>query len=122
MLLEPQGHTHEEQIAWRVQGFLIRAAVQAGKPIPALPGVETLAEDLKLLVERQAAETRLALLMEILSSKSAEQARGMLLSNMAAEQRKKIDACNQMLKGEAMNELQREGGEDNSSFYPPKKT
>jgi hypothetical protein len=115
----PKGKTHEEQIAWRVQGFVIRFNVRGEKhgPMPRLPSVEQFTSDLKLLIERQHAETRLELLMQLASGAAAEQARGMLISKMAQEERREIDRCNRLLKSE--NEIEREGDDDNSTFYPP---
>jgi hypothetical protein len=123
----PEGETHEEQIARRVQRLVIRANVEANARImPRIPGVEKLAEDLKPLIELQHHETRLALIMEILNAQSAEQALGMLLASLAVKESQKVADWKAWLTGESEgeapgSELQQEGGEDNSSFYPPKK-
>jgi hypothetical protein len=106
MIPDPQGQRHATEIAQRVQLLLIREAMRNGKSTKEVlthgllnvPSAGLLAEGVHLLLERQKAEARFALLMEIYSQKAWEEGRGLVLQRMVSDERKKIDECNRRLK------------------------
>lgn len=102
---------HADQIAQYVQLLVIREALVKGKAIPPVPSAHYLADGLKLLLDKQRAEIRFELLNEILGARAAEQARGMMLSKMAQDERQKIADIARMLAAFEQNDssIQREG-------------